>query len=113
MKRLLKIQEEVRKIDQSTTGQYTETHVTANKKRSVGFTVDSKRIGLGTPQMDGWEDIVEYKDIQKLPEVWFSDMFLYYLRGDSPLEDDEDSRMRFRKVINKKHKELIFWKRLE
>jgi len=68
-------------------------------------------IDIGKYGYDGWDSYLmsDLKRLDDLPKVYFSSMFLYYMKDDLR----EGRAEAYMKVILPKHKELIVWKKIE
>lgn len=70
-------------------------------------------IDIGFWGPDGWDSFfyeLDLKNLNELPEVYFSEMYLHYL---DPLFFRERETKKFKKLILPQHKEFLVWKKIE
>jgi len=74
--------------------------------------INKDYIDIGAYGYEGWDSYIvglDLHDIDKIPKVFFSTMFLYYMKD----ELREGWKEAFNKLILPRHKELIVWKKIE
>jgi len=92
------------------------------KNESVGIDLHLRKgiiqinkdyIDIGAYGYEGWDSYITEMELRKgleeIPKVYFSSMFLYYMKDDLR----EGTKEKFNKLILPKHKELIIWKKIE
>ena len=76
------------------------------------FQIRKNSVDLGKWGYDGWDSYLSEMNLRKLdnlPEVFFSSMFLYYMKKDSFSQWRPEV---FKKLILPQHKELLVWKKI-
>jgi len=101
IKNFQKVQKELRKL-------FKRPRYFLSAERSFGkWSVRITRywIDVGFYSLKGWENLVDFKSLDKLPDVYFSERFMYYAKG--------FKKRSFRGVIKPKDLKYFFAKLLE
>jgi len=92
------------------------------KNESVGIDLHLRKgiiqinkdyIDIGAYGYEGWDSYITEMELRKgleeIPKVYFSSMFLYYMKNDMR----EGNKEKLSKLILPRHRELIVWKKIE
>lgn len=80
--------------------------------RNCTILIQPNEIDIGSYGYEGWDSFLGWelpKNLDDLPDVYFSEMYLLYLKD----ENDKITAAKFKEKISKKHRELLVWKKIE